>query len=285
MKNILLATDFSVNSTYAADFGYHLAKQLDANIVLCNAIIVPAEVPQSDLVAWSAEGEDILQNYSDMELTNLQTKLQQIGQAEGFNPVIKSVCCSGTVESVLENTVESHQIDLIVMGTHQSGSLRDFLLNNHSQQLITKTKVPLLLVPPATPKSSIHRIAFATDLQQINIDLDHIYALIAIAKPINADIVITYVGEHKDLSPLAVQRNEELLTQISNKADYAHIFYKYLNNSSVEAGLEWVCVHDHIDVLAMVPRRHNLIESLMNGSHTQKMAKRLAIPLLVFPPK
>jgi hypothetical protein len=43
MKTILFPTDFSENAKHAIRYGYYLSRQIKADIVLCNAVIIPAE--------------------------------------------------------------------------------------------------------------------------------------------------------------------------------------------------------------------------------------------------
>lgn len=284
MKNLLFLTDFSANATYAAEYGYQLARRLRANIVLCNVINALAEIPQADFVAWPMEGEDILKNFSDMELKDLKIHLENKASA-GFNPLVKSINYTGTVEEVIINTVGRYEIDMIVMGTHQDAGLRGFLLGNHNQSMISQTTIPLLLVPPVAPKEKINRIAFATDLKHVDDDLECIYSLVKFAKLMNAEILITHILDGKQQLPLSEQQREKLLTEISNKVDYPRIYYKSLINNSAEAGLVWLCIHENISVLAILPRKRNFMESLISSSLTKKIIKHLSIPILVFPAK
>ena len=283
MGTLLLLTDFSANATYAAEYGYHLAGQLGANIMLCNVITVPVEVPLAELAGWTMEEDNLLHQGSEQELTRLKKHLEYRDQSKGFHPGINTINYSGTVTEVMENAVESNQINMVVMGTHHSSSLRDLLLSNHNQSMIDQATAPLLLVPAIAPKANIRRIAFATDLRQIEVDLENIYALIAFARPLHADILITHIEDEDHLSPLSAKQLEKLLTEISNKADYPRIYYKLISNSHPEAGLEWICRNEQIGMLAIVPRKHNFVDRLISGSLTQKIAKHMAIPLLVFP--
>jgi len=284
MKTFLFLTDFSANATYAAEYGHHLASKMGANIVLCNALNVLDQLPQEEFVAWQMEGEDISLDLSNTELIDLKRHLEY-SHASGFNPKIQRINYSGSVEDVIQNTIEKYKIDMIVMGTHESGSLRNILLSNHNQMMIKETTVPLLLVPPSAPKTNIKRIAFATDLKYVDVDLEYIFSLVKLAKLVDADILITHIGGDLQLSPLADQQKERLLTRISNEADYPHVYYKFLNNGSVKDGLESLCDSEQISILAVVPRKRNFIESLISPSLTQKIVKHLSVPLLVFPPR
>jgi hypothetical protein len=78
---------------------------------------------------------------------------------------------------------------------------------------------------------------------------------------------------------------EKFLLEISNKANYPQIYYRIIKHDKVELGLDWLCEYGHIDMLAMVHRPHDFLDSILNSSHTKKMAGHIAIPLLVFPTK
>jgi hypothetical protein len=52
MKKFLFPIDFSDNAKHALYYGYSLAKQVKANVIICNVIIEPAQIPQAGLVTW-----------------------------------------------------------------------------------------------------------------------------------------------------------------------------------------------------------------------------------------
>ena len=74
MKKLLIATDFSHNANHAAVYGYYLAKQLRANITVCNAFIVPAEVPQAGVVVWPMDDFNTISKTILDELEAVKTK-------------------------------------------------------------------------------------------------------------------------------------------------------------------------------------------------------------------
>ena len=282
MKTLLILTDFSVNATYAAEYGYNLAIQMKASIVLCNVLNVHIQLPQVDITEWPIGGEDISRDFCSTELMDLKKHLEY-NHISGFIPIIQGVYYTGTVEEVIAHTIKNYKVDMIVMGISQSGSLRNVIFSNHNTMMIAQTTVPLLLVPPAVSDTKIQRIAFATDLKYIEVDLKYIYALITFAKLVNADILIINIGDAHQPSPAAFQQKEKLLTRISNEADYPHIYYKFSNDIHVDAGLQLLCNTENISILSVVPRRRNLLESLIKPSITRKLIKNLSIPLLVFP--
>jgi len=282
MKTILISTDFSANAEHAAVYGYNLAKQLSYNVILCNAVTVPAETPQAGLVAWPMEEYDILMNGSTDDLNELKNKLIEKNKDEEFKPDIKCISDVGYVAEVVNEIVASQKIDLVVMGAHGSNGLNQFLLGNHAKGMIDAVAKPLLLVPNTAVVTPIKKIAFATDFNKIEADLKFIYELIPLAKTLNAEILITHVYSDKDDHAKYEKAMARFITELSNKADYPNIYYRIVTNDSAEAGLDWVCEHGQIDILAMVHRPHNFFDNLLKGSHTKRMSNRIGVPLLVF---
>ena len=283
MKTILFATDFSANARHAAEYGYNLAKLIKANIILCNAVIVPAEMPQAGLVAWPMEESDMLLMDSTRELQQLKTHLENADHEEGFKPGITCKNESGVVTDVVQSVITNDLVDLVVMGTHGSSGLSQFLLGNHSRNMIDTATKPLMLISPETPVLPVKKIAFATDFIHMESDLKCLYHLIPLAKSFNAEILLTHV--HSEQAPSAELKDqiEQFMVQVSNKANYPHIYYRSLKNSHVETGLGWLCEHGQIDMLVMIHRPHSFFYKLLRSSHCEKMAGHIAVPLLIYP--
>lgn len=280
MKTTLILTDFSDNAMHAAEFGYQFAKQVNSNVVLCNAFTVPVEMSQGRLVVWPMYAHDEIAQSCASEEKKIIKKLEGANK-EGFKPEIKCINEAGAVTDVIEETLNKHDIGLIVMGTHGKEGLSSFVLGDHCRRMIDSTTTPLLLVPPTAKTCAVKKIAFATDLENIAADAEAIFELITYAKEIDAEIVLTYVdNDTYDASHVRTKMNE-LLTILWNRADYPPIHYKLIQSYSLASGFEWLCEHEKIDMLAMVHRTHNFFVEAIRGSHTKKVAGHITIPLLV----
>jgi len=283
MKTLLISTDFSAVATHAAEYGYNLAKQIKADIVLCNAVTVPAEVPQAGVVVWPMEEYNVLMEDSGNELKKLKDQLENYKTENNFEPAITYVNETGVLSDILKVTIADHNVDMVIMGTHSASGFNHFFFGDHSRNMIDHAKKPLLLVPPTAKISAIKKIAFATDLKQPEKDLESIYKLILLARQLGAEILLTHVFD-EEFQPTELQEwSKQYLVDLSNKADYPHIYYRLIRNSNTEHGLEWLCEHGQVDLLCMVHRHHGFFDNMFNGSHTKRMADHLRIPLLVLP--
>jgi nucleotide-binding universal stress UspA family protein len=283
MKTLLVATDFSANARHAAEYAYKLAKQIKAGIILCNAVIVPAEMPQAGLVVWPMDQSDELLNDSISELQQLRKQLESADHEDGFKPGITIKNQSGMVTDVVQTFISNEKVDLVVMGTHGSSGLSQFLLGNHSKHMIDTTTKPLMLISPETAVLPVKKIAFATDFTHPESDLECLYHLIPLAKMLKAEILLTHIYNDQAQLQELEKTVKYFMTNVSNKANYPHIFYRSIKNNHMETGLSWLCEHGQVDMLVMVHRPHSFFYKLLKSSHCEKMAGHIAVPLLVFP--
>lgn len=283
MKKLLIATDFSATARHAAEYAYLLAKQLKAGLFLCNTITIPAEVPMSGIVAWPQDEGELLLEDSTEELKRLKAHLEHNDHSDAFRPPVDYLNEAGTVRQTVNEAVTKQKVNLVVAGTHNADRLGTFLLGNHTHELIEFTKKPLLIVPHAATFTPVKKIAFATDLGNPENDLEQLFELIEFARPLDAEILLTHIYKNGDHALNFEKAIERFLLEISNKANYPQIYYRIIKHDKVELGLDWLCEYGHIDMLAMVHRPHDFLDSILNASHTKKMAEHIAIPLLVFP--
>ena len=283
MKTILIATDFSDNSKAAVSYGYELARLVKLDIILCNAIIVPAEMPHAGVVVWPMEEYDVLMKESKAELLRLQAELEQAVTPDDFKPKVTCISEAGVVSEVVKTLAADHNIDMILIGVHAGKGLSQFILGNHVHSLIDNTPKPLLLVPSGAVFKPVKKIAFATEFKHPEHDLKTIYDLIYWAKMFNSEVLLAHVTDKKIESGQLTESLDDYLLDISNKADYPNIYYRLIKSENIEEGLDWLCEHGQVDMLAMVHQPHNLFAELFKGSHTKKMADHMHLPLLVFP--
>jgi nucleotide-binding universal stress UspA family protein len=282
MNTIIFPTDFSKHSESAAHYAWQLAKHVNARLILCNAFNVPAQEVMAAQVAWPLEDYDSMQEASALELKFLAGRLEkQTDKTDGNNPLVSCESQVGSVADVVGALAIKERAVLVVMGTSKSGGLVRFLWGSKRNSLIEDVQVPLLMVPENYNYKSLKRIAFATDWNESDIEI--IQTLASLARYDNAAILITHVSDNEETEWLKNGDAYDFLNQVTCRINYPNIYYRQIRNEDIDKGLSWFSENGSIDMLAMVHRRHPLIERLLKGSHTKTVAKYNQVPLLVFP--
>src|SRR6185437_4004354 len=284
MKTILVPTDFSPAAENAALYALNLAKAINTGIKLFNAFKVPMETPLAAQVMWPLEDYDSLKDEVTDDLKRLAKKLSREAFSRGGSqpyrlPIEYSSEAGSVSEMVCEQAV-AQRLGLVVMGMSGAGALSRLFLGSNSKELIDKATFPVLLVPPHAVFKGINKIAFASDLSDDEIEVIH--SLAGFAYKFNAEMLIAHVTDEK--YEMAHQHKvDSFLSDITGKINYPKIYYRHIKSLDVDHGLDWLTEHGQVDILAMVHKKHNWVEQIFEGSHTQKLAKHVEVPLLVFP--
>ena len=158
IKKILYATDLSKNSSYAFYYAVDIAKKNNAKIVILHAVEpVPAyarlygEVTDQIERDWQKEATENVRKL----LENFCEKAErQLGPpcAELVSNVL--VQLGHPVEEIL-NVAEEEGCDLIVLGNHGKGFLKQTFLGSVSRSVLDRTRKPVFIIPLPSEKSNV----------------------------------------------------------------------------------------------------------------------------------
>lgn len=282
MKTLLLLTDFSSTANHAVTYGYDFAKLLQAQVILCNVVHVPAEIPQYENILLPFGNYDLIEEESIEELKRLKKHLEHNDRGGGFHPPVSYLCETGVMTDRIDGIVSKRHIDLIIMGTHSSTGLKHLLLGNHTRYMLDTAAVPLLLISPEEKLSQIKWIAFATDLNAQ--ELPTLYKLAKFARLLEAEIILMNIC-HQDPSLEKHTQQQQFLSLVKKESHYPKVSCQSTVDKSIVKGLEKLCNNNGKDgLLSVIHKNRNFINEILIGSQTQKLAKRLRLPLLVLPP-
>jgi len=287
MNTILVPTDFSIPADNAAKYALQLAMRMKRGIKLCHALKIPAEAPMAGQVAWPLEDYISLKDEANDQLSSLAEKLEndieeQIsGLPVSYQPKIDYTSEIGAANDVIRNVVSGQKMTLVVMGMSGAGPLSRFFLGSTSRDLIDHAGFPILLIPAGFKFTTIKKIAFASDLSAGDVEVIH--SLAGMARFFNAEILITHVVSERYEQLADRETVADFLNEVTGKADYDKIYYRAVKGLDVIHGLNWLAEHGQIDILAMVHRPHYFLNYLLKGGYTQKMARHVTMPLMVFP--
>jgi nucleotide-binding universal stress UspA family protein len=159
-KNVLFPTDFTEASSHALPFALAIAKAYRAKVYVTHAInpqpplIVPLEPIPFDMDPLWQQARESLEQILD--------------QDEVRGVVREGVLEQGELWKVLEEVIERHGIDLVVLGSHGRHGLKKLVLGSGAEQVFRRAFCPVLTVGPMadsrrTACPHFGEIIFATD--------------------------------------------------------------------------------------------------------------------------
>jgi len=163
IKKILYATDLSKNSSYAFIYAVDMAKRHNAGIVILHSVERARPMYSEGMTARVAE---LLMNAQEQEretdLEEIKKFLQEFcKKAEnqiGFSCVEMvskiHIPFGHPVEEILK-AADDEGCDVIVLGTHGKGFLRQTFLGSVAEDVLKRTRKPVFIIPLPSEKTKL----------------------------------------------------------------------------------------------------------------------------------
>lgn len=273
MKTILVATDFSKASYNASLYGIELAKAFNANLVLFSAYQpIPVPVTEAPMVINLQDLKNLTQEQLDdcSSMINVGNKVH-----------LETLCKEGTtVKSILE-IAKIKKADVIIAGMKSSGRGIRRIFGSAVTELSKKTTVPMIVVPEEAKYSDLEVIALAND-SDIEPESDkHILdALRSIATRFHSRLYMVRIAKNEFQEAFEVLNRPFRLNNIIRTLDPQ---YEYLWGKDIPKALNAFIDKHKVNMLALLPHKHSLLEKFFFESTTHSMVFETKIPLLILP--
>lgn len=134
-RSILIPTDFSPAAWNAMLVGLELAKAYGSSLTLLH--VFPTGNGNEEMSGFKIEDQ----------LNKVKANMEKIGKGltEENHQRLTNVVVSGNVRQQLEEFVQKHNFDLVIMGSNSSGSHNT--PGTHTMNMIEHSKTPILVVP------------------------------------------------------------------------------------------------------------------------------------------
>lgn len=142
MKTILVPVDFSDCAVEVTETAASIAKAFSARILL-----IHVAAPEPEFIGYEP-GPQSVRDTVARELVQEHKLLHAMDrQLEAKGLAVTSLVIQGyPVEKILEEAAK-HQVDLIVMGSHGHGLLRNLLVGSVTEGVMRRSTCPVLVVP------------------------------------------------------------------------------------------------------------------------------------------
>lgn len=148
LHKILIAVEDSRYSDMAADYGFELAKKLQAEVGLLHVNEVPVTTPYStvDPIIFN-ESPLVMPEMIDALKDSSQRLLNRIATTFGQDVTIYRFIKSGNPIDEILLTAEEWNADLLILGTHGRTGFDHFIAGSVAEKVVRKSKCPVLIIP------------------------------------------------------------------------------------------------------------------------------------------
>lgn len=276
MKRILVPTDFSANSKAGILYAVQLASQSNATIEFIYTFNLVRQFE------WSDE-------YFEQYRIN-QSKLYK----ETLNRFIDGFCATIPIEVgpyfcvveegilpdlvILQYCRKHPEIDCICISTRGAGKLGK-LLGTNTGNLIMKSEIPVIAVPPNYNVRPVKYLLYATDLENYKLELEKVFT---VAHLLAAEVEVLHIDLSDSQNP-SKELIESMIKQQSNDYKLKLYIEKQHARHSFSESLRRHLNSIKPDMVVMfVNQRRSFTHRLFHPSNTENLSFSLQIPLLVF---
>ncbi len=270
MKTILVPTDFSQCANNAMKYALEIALQIGTSITVLY-VVYPSEGVDNNM--YNAFFRD---DYVEQRLSRMTAWSKNFTRSPRLKEVdIRLECRIGYPVGVICEMATDPNTLLIVMGTTGAIGLLGVSLGSVAAGVLSKSKVPVFVVPPEAVFQDMARFALATDFK-MKVSKKSLQIMREMLNLQHTGLNIVHVSNEEDHQPDPKQERalSERLGTIPHNFHYLH------DHDIVQAVHNFLASTD-CNGLVVVAHDHSLLHGLFAKSVSGALAQRTAVPMLV----
>lgn len=251
IKKILVPTDFSDSSKAAVSYAIEMALKLEARLYLMHSMEG----------AFSMSSERLL---------------EQLINDDRFRKIeAQTITEIGDPGSAILRESEEIGADLIMMGSKGSSGGRK-LLGSTTTEVISKSDVPVLVVPQNSSFKGFEDIVFMTDFNDG--DLSALKELLDWARYFNASLHVLHIFTDESFQDLI--RFKGFKEVVKERIDYDKLSFERAFNPSFDEGFFNYMKTRNPNLVVLTRYKKSFFQKLMDGDHIRHIEFEATIPFL-----
>ncbi|QOW09214.1 universal stress protein [Kaistella flava (ex Peng et al. 2021)] len=271
IKTILIPIDFTEKSKNALKVAAKMAQRHQAKLIISHTVHIYYMISRS--------GKQVIGSETVQENTNRATeKLDKlrISLLEKFNIEVETRLCSQNIIDSINDSVESDQIDLVVMGTSGQQKMKQLILGSNSYNVLLHANCSVLLIPEKFKKTSFKKILFPIRVKD---ELDQKADLsILLANKNDGNINLLGVGDPDRMIEVRKSYIEMKKNLMLKSTDYESEFLLSHDNAEIIAQ---VAKDKKCDIILLADEDEHSWKSFMADNFFKKMINGTTIPLFI----
>ncbi|HEY0175913.1 MAG TPA: universal stress protein, partial [Pedobacter sp.] len=188
---------------------------------------------------------------------------------------VTTLCDVGFLKNVITRYMESHHVELLVMGITGSTGITGIVGSNASM-MVSKVKIPTLIIPLESKFSTVPVITLATDYET-RLSAEDVNALNEMIRAFGSGkMQVVYIAEKSDIKHI-----DTFESKLKGLIKHAELEFNYISDGTPSNGIiEFIESHE-TDILCLVKHHHNVVYRLFNKSTVNQIMNKSVKAILV----
>lgn len=278
MKNILVPCDFSQQSREAFKSALEIASRTKGKITLLHVLYLPT-LYNASLAGEPLSFDPIYMNAMEDDAEKELEKMRD--EALALSVGVDTEVVFGEIITSIKRSVETHAIDLIIMGTAGASGISEIFIGSNTEKVVRHSPVPVLAIRRAIDVSRIKNILLPStlDLDQT----DFIRKVKELQEFFNATLHILLVNTPSNFRrDLEAGEALEAFAEHYSLRNYKTYFRNYWHEDD---GIIDFANSESMDMIAMATHALKGVGHLFAGSTTEDVVNHIPIPVWTYPLK
>ena len=279
-RKILVTTDLTEISDFAAEYAANLALQLNSQEIVLLNVLIPSHIQ----ITTASGGAYYPPNHVTQKLNDaLFDKRSDLvkKQAIKFSQpgvTIKPVVRVNHNKSGINHFMEEYKADFLVTGSHDKFSFMEILLGSETEKIIRKINYPMIVLTCEPVSSTIDNIVLAIDVELDEEQQNGIDSIIEFAGLLNAHLQLLYVITNSKISATSAVERLHQLAKHKNIRNYS---INTMEKHSLEAAIRSFSRKYKPDMIALLSQGKGKLHNLIYGSRTGEVINQADLPVYV----
>ena len=272
MKKILVPTDFSKSAENALKVAAQIAKNNNGEVFLLHMLELP--MTGNDAISVAHDIPELM-FFKNAAIAKLDA-LMEVDYLKGLT-VTKIIQFELAFEGIIK-TGESHNIDLIVMGSHGASGFQEMFIGSNTEKVVRNSNVPVLVIKHEDNNFKPEKFVFASDFSdEIKKPFEKV---VAFANKFNSHLHLVNINTPNNFKSTKVaQKNmDEFMKDFDIKNYTTHIY----NDINVEKGILHFAKSIDADLIGMSTHGRKGISHFFNGSISEDLVNHAKRPVVTF---
>lgn len=200
-KTILVPTDFSPTANKALEFAINITKITNGKLVLMNVVDPNLLMTGPEIMSFGYMHNLLIND----TISSLKDLAEEISYKYKLN--VEFECLSGSILENIIKTSKAKKADLIIMGTHGTSGVSEWLFGSNAFSVVNSSTIPVLTVNIDSKQTEFKKIVFPYNENLLTLKKSK--QVIEFAKLFNATILLFGYSDSEMFSSMAALRKKE----------------------------------------------------------------------------
>lgn len=272
MKRILVPTDFSEHAEDALKVAAQIAQKHNSEIVLLHMLELPSQMNDA-ITGGKSIPETMLFVKKANEMLDTITERPYLKDI----PVTEILKIDKTIHGISQVSKEN-DIDLIVMGSHGSSGIQEFLIGSNTEKVVRNSDIPVLVIKKDISNFNAANIVFASDFSKET--KKPFEKLLLFTDFFESKIHLVTICTPNSFKPTHVI--EKAMKEFINEFNLTNYTTQIYNDTNIEKGIINFSNSINADIIGMCTHGRTGLAHFFNGSISEGLVNHAVRPVITF---